>query len=144
MAIYGTGLLAACTMFGVLLGDLLGKAIGVKANVGGVGIAMLLLLLARIMLARRGALSPGLRLGVEFWGALYIPIVVAMAAQQNVVAALEGGPVVILAGALTVLLCFAMVGIVGRFGGPAESMDELEARSAVVREAPPVATGRPN
>ena len=39
MAIYGVALLAACTLIGAILGDLLGYAIGVKANVGGVGIA---------------------------------------------------------------------------------------------------------
>lgn len=143
MAIFGTGLLAACTILGVMLGDLLGKAIGVKANVGGVGIAMLMLLGARIFLVRRGLLSPGVKLGVEFWGALYIPIVVAMAAQQNVVAALKGGPVVVVAGALTVLLCFACVGIIGRFAGRSETMDEVEAKSAVAREAARVASGQP-
>lgn len=143
MVIFGTGLLAACTILGVMLGELLGKVIGVKANVGGVGIAMLMLLGARILLARRGMLSPGIKLGVEFWGALYIPIVVAMAAQQNVVAALKGGPVVIVAGTLTVLLCFALVALMGRFGGPTESMDEVEAKSAVAREAARVASGQP-
>jgi malonate transporter MadL subunit len=39
----------------VYLGDLLGVALGVKANVGGVGIAMILLILARLWLSRRGA-----------------------------------------------------------------------------------------
>jgi hypothetical protein len=37
-------LLAICHLVGLYLGDLLGAAIGVKANVGGVGIAMLLLI----------------------------------------------------------------------------------------------------
>ncbi|MEC7413533.1 MAG: malonate transporter subunit MadL, partial [Pseudomonadota bacterium] len=46
MVIYGVGLLAACMLAGVILGDLLGQLIGVKANVGGVGIAMLLLIWA--------------------------------------------------------------------------------------------------
>ena len=47
---------------------------------------------------RKGALTHGLKLGIEFWAALYIPIVVAMAATQNVVAAVSGGPVVLIAG----------------------------------------------
>ena len=46
MVIYGVGLLAACMLAGVILGDLLGQLIGVQANVGGVGIAMLLLIWA--------------------------------------------------------------------------------------------------
>jgi malonate transporter MadL subunit len=48
-------------------------ALHVKANVGGVGIAMLLLIAAKAWLARRGRLTPGLRLGVEFWAVMYIP-----------------------------------------------------------------------
>ena len=42
---------------------------------------------------RKGVLTHGLKLGIEFWAALYIPIVVAMAATHNVVAAIGGGPV---------------------------------------------------
>ena len=34
---------------------------------------------------------------MSYWGAMYIPVVVAMAVQQNVVAALHGGPVALLA-----------------------------------------------
>ncbi|WP_343616502.1 malonate transporter subunit MadL [Novosphingobium sp.] len=114
MPMFGTALLALCTVLGVALGEVLGALLHVKANVGGVGLAMLLLLAARQMLARRGWLSPGLRLGVEFWAYLYIPIVVAMAAQQNVRAALSGGPMVVLAGAGAVAICFALVGLLGR------------------------------
>jgi malonate transporter MadL subunit len=139
MTISGVALLAICTLLGVALGDALGVALGVKANVGGVGIAMILLIGARLWLDRRGLASPGLKLGVEFWGALYIPIVVAMAAQQNVVAAVEGGPVVALAGIGAVLLCFATVALISRIGGPVETMDEIEARSMVAQESAAIA-----
>ena len=107
MTISGVALLAICTLLGGLLGDWLGIALGVKANVGGVGFAMIMLIAARLWLFRRGALSPGVRQGVGFWGALYIPIVIAMAAQQNVVSALKSGPVVVAAaiGTLARLLC---------------------------------------
>ncbi len=54
MIIYGTALLAFCHLAGLFLGDLLGAAIGVKTNVGGVGIAMLLLI-ASAHLAAPGA-----------------------------------------------------------------------------------------
>lgn len=114
MPIFGTALLALCTVLGVALGDMLGAALHVKANVGGVGLAMLLLLAARQALAKRGWLKPGLRLGIEFWAFLYIPIVVAMAAQQNVRAALSGGPMVLIAGLGAVTLCFALVALLGR------------------------------
>ncbi|WP_407180652.1 malonate transporter subunit MadL [Bradyrhizobium sp. STM 3562] len=130
MTISGVALLAICTLLGVLLGDLLGVALGVKANVGGVGIAMMFLIGARLWLVRRGLLSHGLKAGVEFWGSFYIPIVVAMAAQQNVVAAVEGGPIVIIAGIGAVVVCFAMVALIGRLSGPVETMDEIEAREA--------------
>ena len=41
MIIYGTALLAVCHLLGIVLGDWLGAALGMKTNVGGVGIAML-------------------------------------------------------------------------------------------------------
>lgn len=124
----GVALLAACTLLGILFGDLLGMLLGVKANVGGVGIAMLLLIAARMILGLRGSLDRGITLGVEFWGALYIPIVVAMAATQNVVAAVESGPLVVIAGVGAVTICFAAVALISRLSGPIETMDEIEAR----------------
>jgi len=114
MAIYGTALLAICTLLGVALGEALGLALHVKANVGGVGLAMLLLIAAKQWLVSRGVLTPALRLGVEFWALMYIPIVVAMAAQQDVLAALRGGPMVLIAGVVVVLLCFGLVAALGR------------------------------
>lgn len=54
--------------------------------------------------------------GVKFWSAIYIPIVVAMAAQQNVYGALSGGPMAILAGVAAVALAFALVPVLDRIG----------------------------
>jgi malonate transporter MadL subunit len=116
MTVFGVALLAICTLVGVFLGDLLGILLGVKANVGGVGLAMILLIAARVWLQRGGALTHGIKFGVEFWGAMYIPIVVAMAAQQNVVAALRGGPLVLVAAFGTVALSFAATALLGRIG----------------------------
>ena len=45
MIIYGVALLAGCFMVGNLIGDMLGVVLGVKANIGGVGLAMLFLIL---------------------------------------------------------------------------------------------------
>lgn len=119
MIIYGVALLAICTMAGVIIGDFLGMLLGVKSNVGGVGIAMLLLMAARLYMERskeKGGvgMSKGCELGVGFWGAMYIPVVVAMAAQQNVVAALHGGPVVLVAAFGSVLLCGVTIAIISR------------------------------
>ena len=116
MTIFGVALLAICTLVGVFLGDVLGVLLHVKSNVGGVGLAMALLIAARVWLVRRDKLSHGMKLGIEFWGSLYIPIVVAMAAQQDVVAALDGGPMVVIAAVGTVLLCFAATALLGRWG----------------------------
>ena len=135
MTISGVALLAICTLLGNYLGDLLGIALGVKANVGGVGIAMILLIATRIYLIKNKLFSPGLKMGVELWGSLYIPIVVAMAATQNVVAAVKAGPLVLIAGTGSVILCFSAVAIISRIGPKGETMDEIEAREAREREA---------
>jgi malonate transporter MadL subunit len=126
MTIFGVALLAICTLIGVFVGDVLGILLGVKANVGGVGLAMMLLMAARVWLVRRGILSHGIKLGVEFWATMYIPIVVAMAAQQNVVAAVRGGPMVIITAVLVVGLCFATVGLIGRIGRDRQHEIEVE------------------
>ena len=118
MVIYGVALLAACMLAGLFVGELLGVLIGVQANVGGVGIAMLLLILLTDLLRRRGRLNPVSRQGVIFWSSIYIPVVVAMAAKQNVLAAIKGGPAAILAGALAVLVSFALVPLISRIGTP--------------------------
>lgn len=128
MTISGVALLAICTLLGSLLGDWLGIALGVKANVGGVGIAMMLLIAARLWLFRHGRLSQGVMLGVGFWSALYIPIVIAMAAQQDVVSALKSGPVVVVAALGTLLVCFAAVALISRMSDPVATMDEIEAQ----------------
>ena len=140
--IAGVALLAICTLIGQLLGEGLGALLGVKANVGGVGIAMILLIAARMWLKTRGRYNEGVSRGIGFWGALYIPIVVAMAAQQDVVAAVEGGPIVLIAGVGALLLCFSAVAIISRLSGTPETMDEIEARET--REAEiTIAAGSP-
>ena len=83
MIIYGVALLAICTLAGVIVGDMLGVLLGVKSNVGGVGIAMILLICARLWMHKRGGLSHECEMGVGFWGAMYIPVVVAMAATTG-------------------------------------------------------------
>lgn len=114
MIIYGTALLAICHLLGIILGDLLGHLIGVKTNVGGVGIAMLLLIFARLYMQPRGLLPKPTEAGVGFWAALYIPVVVAMAAQQNVVAALRGGPVALISAFGAVALCACFIAMINR------------------------------
>ena len=117
MVIYGVALLSGCMLAGAFVGELLGVLVGVDANVGGVGISMLLLILITGWARGSGRLRPVSQSGITFWSAIYIPIVVAMAASQNVVAAVEGGPAAVLAGALAVLVSCALVPLLSRIGG---------------------------
>jgi malonate transporter MadL subunit len=137
MTMSGVALLAICTLLGQWLGDVLGQLLGVKANVGGVGIAMILLIASRLWLERYDRMSQPAAQGIAFWGALYIPIVVAMAAQQDVVAAVEGGPVVLIAGVGSLLLCFAVVALLSRLSPATETMDEIEAQERGAEAALP-------
>jgi len=114
MIIYGTALLAVCHLLGIFLGDLLGQALGVKTNVGGVGIAMLLLIFARLYMAKKDILPKLTELGVEYWGAMYIPVVVAMAAQQDMVSALRGGPVAVLSALAAAGTCACVIAVINR------------------------------
>ena len=93
-----------------------GVAIGVKTNVGGVGIAMLLLIFLRLYLHKKGLLPKETEAGVGFWGAMYIPVVVAMAANQNVVAALKGGPVALLSALGAAAVCAGCIAVLSRTG----------------------------
>jgi malonate transporter MadL subunit len=116
MIIYGVALLAACLLAGQFIGELLGQWLGVQANVGGVGIAMLLLVLVAGSERGKTLLAGTAGAGITFWSAMYIPIVVAMAAGQNVVAAVDGGMLALLAGALAVVVSFALVPLLSRMG----------------------------
>ncbi|WHY73788.1 malonate transporter subunit MadL [Fictibacillus enclensis] len=116
MVIYGVALLAICTLVGAFVGDLLGIVLGVESNVGGVGVGMLLLVLIVDALKKRGKLELKSQEGLNFWSSMYIPIVVAMSAQQNVVAAVKGGPVAIIAGAGSVVISFLLVPILSKIG----------------------------
>jgi malonate transporter MadL subunit len=109
MVIYGVALLSFCMLVGIFIGDLIGDLIGAQANVGGVGIAMLLLIFLSNLSKKEFHLSTPTESGVNFWSAMYIPIVVAMAARQNVVAAVSSGWMAIIAGALAVAVSFAMI-----------------------------------
>jgi malonate transporter MadL subunit len=125
MTIYGVALLAICSLLGALLGDFLGIALNVKSNVGGVGIAMIMLIAARVWLIRRGWLHERVKFGIEFWAMLYIPIVVAMAAIQNVAAAVSGGPIVVLAAVGSVAACLVATAVLIRTGCPRTDVNIL-------------------
>jgi malonate transporter MadL subunit len=132
MIIYGTALLGVCHLLGIFLGDLLGHALGVKTNVGGVGIAMLLLIFARLYMAKKDLLPKLTELGVEYWGAMYIPVVVAMAAQQDMVAALRGGPVALLSAITAAGVCACVISVINR----TEVTEEEPAPTPILHDNP--------
>lgn len=114
MIILGTALLAACTLFGVIVGSILGMLIGIPANVGGIGISMVTLILVGSYLKRTGKLVLDVESGIKYWAAIYIPVVVAMAAKQNVFGAVSGGAMAISAGVVSVLVGFLLVPIINK------------------------------
>jgi len=116
MVIYGVALLAFCMLVGIILGELLGRLIGIEANIGGIGIAMLLLIFLSNYLKKSFNLGEITERGIHFWSAIYIPIVVAMAAKQNVMGALDGGFVALLAGGIAVLLSFLLIPLLSKLG----------------------------
>ncbi len=116
MKIYGVALLAGCYLLGQLLGNLLGQLIDVNGNVGGVGFGMVLLILASHRLKVNEVDHKEMELGITFWTHMYIPVIVAMAATQNVKAALSGGWVAILAGVLATSVCFFLVPALAKIG----------------------------
>lgn len=125
MPIYGTALLSICLLVGLVVGQSLGLLIGVDANVGGVGIAMLLLILVCDRMQRTGRLKPPSEQGIIFWSSIYIPIVVAMAASQNVLAAVHGGAVAIVAGVLVVVASLVMVPLITRLGASESNAETI-------------------
>ncbi len=129
MTIYGVALLSGCLLLGLLGGEILGVILGVQANVGGVGIAMLLLVLACSSRKFKTLVEGDSGKGIKFWSAMYIPIIVAMAAKQNVVAAVNGGMVALAAGVMAVIACFSLVPVLSKLGskGAAVSKDNQEA-----------------
>ncbi len=134
MVIYGVALLAACLVVGLYVGELLGQLLGVQANVGGVGIAMLLLVLIAGSQRSRALVTGHSGEGIKFWSAMYIPIVVAMAASQNVVAAVDGGMLALIVGVLAVLVSFLLVPLISRIGGAGAPLPPLEDSLQPVKE----------
>lgn len=114
--IHGVAILAACFLTGKLVGELLGHWIGIDANVGGVGFSMILLILAMQWLHRFRGKDEALEGGITFWSNLYIPVIVAMSAVQNVKGALSSGGIAVLTGIIPTALCFMLVPLISRLG----------------------------
>lgn len=114
MVIYGVGLLSACFIAGQFIGEILGTLLGVKANIGGVGFAMLFLIILTNKGIDAGWLDKKSQEGIAFWSAMYIPIVVAMSSIQNVAAAVSGGAVAFIGGLFGSALAFILIPVLSK------------------------------
>jgi len=116
MKIYGVALLAGCFLLGKLMGNILGAIIQIDGDIGGVGFAMILLMVSSAIMRKKGWFVEESEKGILFWSSMYIPIIVAMAATQNVKAAISGGSVAIFAGVGVTLVCFMLVPLISKIG----------------------------
>ena len=123
--IYGVALLAACYLLGQSIGELMGHWLNINSNVGGVGFAMLLLIVANQWMHERKWLTAEMENGILFWSNLYIPVIVAMSAIQDVKAAISGGTLALLAGMVPVVLCIVVLPLLMRIGnGKKENLND--------------------
>jgi malonate transporter MadL subunit len=106
MTIYGVALLALAFILGQWVGVLLGDWLGIQANVGGVGFAMIFLMLGKEWLVQKNQMSPEMTGGIAFWSKMYIPVVIAMAASLNVKSAVSSGSLALIAGIIPVMAGF--------------------------------------
>ncbi|MBK5278332.1 MAG: malonate transporter subunit MadL [Bacteroidia bacterium] len=109
MLVYGVAILAGCYLIGQIIGQLLGRVLNIDANVGGVGFAMLFLILVNQWMHRKKWFTKEMESGIEFWNKMYIPVIVAMSSIQNVKGAISSGMVAVLAGIIPTAICFFMI-----------------------------------
>ncbi len=126
MMIYGVAVLAGCFIAGQIIGETLGHLLHIDANVGGVGFAMVLLILVNQWMHKRKWFTPEMESGVLFWSNLYIPVIVAMSAIQNVKGAMSGGMVALLAGTIPTALCLIFVPLLSRIQPPPSGLKSTD------------------
>jgi len=81
-----------------------------------------MLILLSNLSSHRFHLKPLTMSGISFWSAMYIPIVVAMAAKQNVFGAISSGWPSLVAGVGAVLVSFALIPVLSRLGEQSEPL----------------------
>ncbi len=128
--IYGVALLAGCMFVGSFLGNLLGLLTGLNSDIGGVGFAMLLLLLATNSKKLNKILPEGYTKGIDFWKEMFIPVIIAMSASQNVISALDGGILALTAGVGVVVVMQMLIPLFNKFtskSAQTQDKEEVEA-----------------
>lgn len=127
MSIYGVAIISGCMFAGNFVGDLLGRLSGIDSNLGSVGFAMLFLILCTNTNLVGSKLSETTVDGLKYWQTMYVPVVVAMTASQNVIQAVSGGTIAILAGFLSVIACFLLLPLLNKIFQFYEVNQESEA-----------------
>lgn len=123
--IYGVALLAGCMFAGSFLGNLLGLLTGLNSDIGGVGFAMILLLLLTNSPKVTKFLPETYTKGINFWKEMYIPVTIAMSASQNVVSALNGGVLALVSGVGVVLIMLLLIPLFNKFTSKATANEEV-------------------
>ena len=123
--IYGVALLAGCAFVGSLIGELLGVLTGLNSDIGGVGFAMILLLLATNSKTVNKILPENYTKGINFWKEMFIPVIIAMSASQNVISALDGGVLALTLGVGVVVIMLLLIPLFNKFS-KSENAAEVE------------------
>ena len=114
--IYGVATLSACMIVGTVIGTVFGDLIGAGTEIGSVGFAMLLLLFVTNCKKFSFTQKPAFIQGVTFWKSMFIPVVIAMTATQNVFNMLSSSMVAIVAGIAAVSFSYLMLFVLYKIG----------------------------
>ncbi|WP_088323099.1 malonate transporter subunit MadL [Polaribacter tangerinus] len=121
MKIYGVAILSFSFLLGKFTGSLLGNLLNIDADLGGVGFSMVYLIFLTTFLKKRNLFKKETKRGIVFWGSMYIPIVIAMSATQNVKAAWDGGFIALLVGFFVVFIGYFLVPVISKIGNKKSS-----------------------
>ena len=124
--IYGVVLLAGCMFIGSLIGNILGLITGINSDVGGVGFAMLLLLIVTNSKKLTSVLPEDYEKGINFWKNMFIPVIIAMSMSQNVVAALSQGWLALVAGLGVVVVAFMFIPLINKIAPEKADKEETK------------------
>ena len=119
-------MLSLCYFAGLFVGEVTGRLVGLNANVGGVGFAMLFLLLLSSYseTVKTSLKNERFSDGLRFWQNMYIPVVIAMSASQDVVKAVRSGWLAILCGITLTVLSLCLIPFVSRISSSKNKAEE--------------------
>ena len=78
MVIYGTTVISISLFLGTLIGDILGKITGIDSNIGGVGFAMIILLVITGYILPTEKMRADTKAGLQFWQGMYVPVAIVI------------------------------------------------------------------